>query len=949
MKCPRCGVPVLEESMKVCSVCSFNFASPDGSDDKDVSTEDSNPDLTETAVVSTDDEEDLPFDAPSRGIASIDSPDKFVGREEDLARLDEEMNRVLLNKRLSFVTVYGQVGIGKSRLIDEYSKRSQKSHDIYVLKGDAAGSAGTPFNGIKTALSSFLNIDINSTSANEVTDIIISKIENFLDKSKVMETAHLLAQFLGYDMESSPIIEPLLRNPSQMELRMFIAIRRLLAGLSEEKGLLFIIDTVDRAEPETVNLIHYLAAGMMRLPFMILTVGRDVLFQRYSQWSNGEYATFRMKLPPLQPEAALSLFSQFLLKVEKIPKSLQGHIQENMDRSPRTIEELSRFLLEAGIVDTSKNQWRIILSKLATTEIPRTLEGILSARIRLLPDGDRDILNRAATFGENFWQDGVIALIRRALYADELKVDTDGPSLDAIKRSGDYTVNLVSHGLERHVQRGLIEAMPTSLLSGEIQFRFKYPPIWNIVYDSIAEPERKLFHFQVAEWISLHLYNAAPELFEEVGRHFEHAGQMENAVKNYQDAAFLAKSHFHNDKAIRLYIQALSLQNPTNTIERIHIWHDLGNVYEIKGMFKKALACYEKMLRLSWVNSSRAKGGVAFNKMGRLYRQQAQMALALEYLKRGLSLFEAANDLRGIAGSKDDIGQVLHSLGENEEAMSYSAEALEIRRTLGDSRSIAVALINIGDIEMDRGLLNEAASCFFEAYQIASKQGDQGVVCKAINSLGILRFHQGKIEEAVEEWTKGLTISQNIGYSPMESKFQNNIGEALVRLGRYSEAHSRLVRAIELADEMHEKRVMFDAKRNLSIVLQKLGSPEKALDYAMEALAIARDLDIIEFKARASVTIGEVLSSTVFNSDDPAQIEEAKTHFQQGIDLFAILNLERDVALSLKKYSEFLVEAGDEENAIKSLREAKLIFARMGMKELDDVKKLLSAIDKSEQ
>ncbi|MBU1535907.1 tetratricopeptide repeat protein, partial [Myxococcota bacterium] len=944
------------EKSEVCNICGYQYSAVLGSTGNTGTSDEASARALGKDVVasepttgSEEDDDELPFNATPSGIKSINSPQLFVGREDDLARLDEEMKRVIQNRRLSFVTVYGPVGIGKSRLIEEFGLKAEAELKVTVMRGEAGGSSSMPFRGFKQAFASFFGINLAQTSANKAIEQIREKIGTFLSESKLLETSHLLAQFLGYDMEASPIIEPLLRNPSQMELRMFIGIRRLFTAIAEQKGLLFIIDTVDRAEPETVNLIHYLAAGMMHLPIMILTGGRDILFERYSQWSNGEYATFRMKLPPLQAEAAMHLFQQLLPKLEKIPKSLQGHIEESIDRNPRTIEELARFLMESGIIDHSKDAaWRVVLSRLATTDIPRTIEGILSSRIHLLPHGDRDILNRAATFGEVFWQDGVIALVRRALYADDLKRDPDGPSIDAMKRSGNYTVNMVQNSLERHIQRGFIEPMNQSMLSGEIQYRFKYPPIWNLVYDAIQAPERKLFHFQVAEWLTLHLYNATPELMEEVGRHYENAGITEKAVENYKSAAEQAKRAFHNDKAIRLFIQALSIQNPANTSRRILLWHDLGNVYEIKGMFERALSCYEKMLRLSWLNASRAKAGVAFNKMGRLYRNQGQLSLALEYLKRGLSLFEEASDKRGVAGSKDDIGQVLHTLGENDEAMNYCAEALEIRRSLGDSRSIAVALLNIGDIEMDRGLFNEAASCFFEALQISTGLGDDTIVCKATNSLGILAFHQGKLEEAITEWNKGLIISQNIGYYPMESKFQNNIGEALFRLGRYSEANSKLLRAIELAEEMHEKRVLFDAKRNLSLVLQKLGKPEEALQYAQESLNIARDLDIIEFKARASITIGEVLSSTVFNSDDPAQIEEAKIHFVQGVDLFRMLNLEREIALALKKYAEFLVEAGDDVTAVVQLREAKEIFGRLGMKELEGVKKLLSAIDSQE-
>ncbi|MBN2723428.1 MAG: tetratricopeptide repeat protein [Deltaproteobacteria bacterium] len=937
MKCPRCGVPILDTKDDACSVCGFQLTG-----------------TTHTVILSGENV-DSPFSTPSEdspaspfddgeddGLFEISPSIEFVGRTDDLSRIEEELSRVKLNQRLAFVTVYGPVGIGKSRVINEFHQRHM-SDDIIILKGEGRTSATIPFGALGQAVYSFIFGSTSMYSQTDVIEKIEEKIKDFISSSQLNETSHLLAQFLGFEIESQ-VIEPLLRNPSQMELRMFIAVRRLLSGISENKTLVLIIDAIDRAEPETVNLIHYLAAGLIRQQVMILTAGRDTMFTRYPHWANGEYATLRLKLPPLEPLDAEKLFSNLVPQLDKVPKSIQGHLEEHIDRSPRTIEEFARFLVESGIIDMKKSPWRVLLSKLSTTEIPRSLEGILKSRIYLLPHGDRDLLNRAAIFGENFWQDGVIAQVRRALFSDDIKEDPDGPSLESITNSADFTNNLVISGLERHRVRGFIEPLKSSILPGEKQYRFKYPPIWNIVYEAMPLAQRRLFHFQAAEWLELHLHDPTSELSEEVARHLELAGSSEKAGEKYREAAEISRAHFNNDRAIRLYIKAIAVQETSNTAQRILMWHDLGNIYEIKGLFEKSLACYEKMLRLSWINASRSKGGVAFNKMGRLYRQQGQLSLSLEYLKKGLELFETANDMRGVAGSKDDIGQVLHALGENEQAMQYCGHALEIRRSLGDNRSVAVALINIGYIEMDRGLFNEAASCFFEGLNISRQISDESTVCRALNSLGILYFHQGHTEEALEEWKKGLNIAQNIGYGPMEAKLQNNMGEALFKLGRFSESSAKLERAIELAEDMHEKRVLFDAKRNLSLVFQKMGKHDVALDYAQEALSLAKELDILEFKARAAMTLAEVLSGTVFSSDDPAQVQEAKSHFQQGIDLFKLLGHQRETGKGLKRYAEFLVEAGDEKSALESLAEAKVILGPLGVKELEEVKNLIATL-----
>ena len=140
------------------------------------------------------------------------------------------------------------------------------------------------------------------------------------------------------------------------------------------------------------------------------------------------------------------------------------------------------------------------------------------------------------------------------------------------------------------------------------------------------------------------------------------------AAACYRRAADAARAKFINEKAIRLYARALTCLGEDDLAARIHLWHDLGSVYELKGDFEAALGAFERMLRLAWVVASRTKAAVAFNKMGRVWRRKGDLKLALEYLKRGQELFEQAGDARGIAGSFDDIGRVHYLIGNYDEA-----------------------------------------------------------------------------------------------------------------------------------------------------------------------------------------------------------------------------------------------------------------------------------------
>ena len=276
--------------------------------------------------------------------------------------------------------------------------------------------------------------------------------------------------------------------------------------------------------------------------------------------------------------------------------------------------------------------------------------------------GERDLLEKAAACGEAFWLDAVVMLVRAAaVYSATAggSADPDGPTLGEVAAAGDRTRAEVEAALAELGRRGLVVEQPHSSIPGEREYRFAYPPWWEIVYDGIDGAARSRYHKLVAQWLELRPTGRGEEEQEEIGRHLERAGDGDGASLRYRRAGDAARARYFNDKAVRLYDAALNCLGQGDLASRIHLWHDLGSVFQLKGEFDSALKAFERMLRLAWVVASRTKAAVAFNKMGRVYRQKGELPMALEYLERGLELFEQAGDTRGIAGSLDDIGQVL--------------------------------------------------------------------------------------------------------------------------------------------------------------------------------------------------------------------------------------------------------------------------------------------------
>jgi tetratricopeptide (TPR) repeat protein len=480
-------------------------------------------------------------------------------------------------------------------------------------------------------------------------------------------------------------------------------------------------------------------------------------------------------------------------------------------------------------------------------------------------------------------------------------------------------------------------------------YRFAYPLLWASAYESIDESTRRKYHKLVAQWLELRPEGRAAVAQEDVARHLELAGDANGAAARYRRAADAARRSFFNDKAIRLYARALACIGEHDLAARIHLWHDLGSVYELKGDFEAALGAFERMLRLSWVVASRTKAAVAFNKMGRVWRRKGDLKLALEYLARGQELFEQSLDARGIAGSLDDIGHVLYLLGRYDEAYEKVTKGLAARGRRGDKRSIAHSLSNLGNIQQMRGRFPEARNCHTEALDLRRAIGDRAGVIASLNNLAVLAFEVGDYEAARTGWEQALDEAEDIGALPLQALALANLGELALIEGRHEEARSRIEDALEISEDIDDRRLTTEALRNLALLEHATGG-ERAVALGERALEIARSAGLRDNEGRCLVALGEVVAGNLFDADKTdemprdGELTSAESYYRRGLDLLRDIGNESELAKALERFGRYKVERGEIAAGKSLLQEALTIFSRLGMHQTSDVEKVLTAL-----
>lgn len=865
----------------------------------------------------------------------------FVGRQTHTRWLLDEFDRVRTTGSLSFLTVTGKPGIGKSRLAEEFAVSLAATFpDARTFRGTSVGLGAPPYLSIERILEARFGL-CEEEPPKLARAKIMAGVREVVAASQVVETVHLLAKLMRRPFSESPFIPAATATDSRLETRCYLALRRFLEADAQAQPLVLVFDEMDHAPAETIRILHYLAEGLAEQPVLLLALGRDELFGKHSSWSHGDYRRDSLTLEPLTPDESHAL-AKALSGNTPLPDWLVEHVRNRLGGNPRAIEETIRYLIELEIAQRSETGDLIFSRERPTVELPNSVEQILEFRLRALPDSERELAKMAAATGECFWLDAVVALVRAKAPLHDLP---DGPSLAELGNATDRSRNTVADGLRRLAARGLIqERRITRQIPGEREYRF-LGPVQALAYGLLSEEDRRQFHRTLAQWHELRSGRGVEETQRDVARHLEQAGELGLAARRYQEAAEIARQRYANEQAIDLYQRALECAGTDGAL-RIQLWHDLGSVYELVGDYEKALDAFERLLRLSWLLVSRSKGGVALNKMGRLWRRRGNLARALEYFSRGLELFQQSNDERGVAASLDDIGWVKWLDGRYDHALEAATRGLEIRRELGDRRSIAQSLTNLGNIQKDRGLLIEAEAHHREALRHRRDVGDRYGVALSLNYLGVLAQAKGDSPAALALLDDALRESEAIGAIPLQAMLLTNLGEIALETGQYGPARQSLEQAIAIGRELATQRVLSAAHRSFGIVELKLGNRKAAKESCETALHIAEQAGIRELAGRALLALGEVEAATLFDTSGAHHAEQAQEYMTRAVTLFREMGNDFDLARALKRLGQLDVEHGRETLGTERLAEAQAILDQLGVGS-EDVRAILREISLS--
>jgi tetratricopeptide (TPR) repeat protein len=853
----------------------------------------------------------------------------LVGRGPELRELEEALARALSTKTPQTVTLVGSPGIGKTRVLDELLvKLRERERRLRVFRVQARENASA-----QALVSRILRQRFRipeTMPVEEAKQRLREEVATILGNERVDEFLFFLGAFLDLDFADSPFTKAIEDDPRELRRVSHAVLRRAIEVDAQHQPLVLAFDDVHNAQDDAIELLEYLAGALRDAPVLILVTARPELFARRVDFpfrgpspENAKHGR-RIELAPLSTDDAATLLLKLLDPIGDVPDELVDAGVEVAGGSPYLLEQMVRAYFDAGALRVGEGgRWDVDLARLEDAQLPLTVEQAISARIASLTPAERELLERASTMGGVFWLGALVALSR---------LDAKAPEI----WGGHETV--VAHCeemLASLAERDYVLPMPDSAIPGEQEFAFKHNLEREMLHRLTNKTQMRRYHRVVAEWLDLKLPMRGEEQLELLAHHYEEGGLDQRAGLLYLDAADRSRARYANVKAAEGYERGLELLGEGQLRRRLEALHGYGDVLQLAGRNDDALRAFRELLEHAFRLDQKSKGGVAHNRIGRLFRSIGHLDEAMRHLGTGQALFVAADDQRGVASSIDDIGKVHWLKGSYEPAERFFLRALELRRELAITatgsasaelaRSIALSLNNLGLVYQDSGRFEEARRAFEEALHLRQDIGDRPGIAQTLNNLGTIHQDDGDHARAVALFREALDVARQVGDRMRQAVILTNLGETQYRLGYPDEAIATLTEAEDISSTLGDRILEGEILRGLA------KAHLLANDFTTARDSIARSIVLFEqargkpFLGVAFRTLGEITAAAGWGGDDYVRAREA---FRKSIALFEDLGNQIELARSLEAFAVFLEQAEETKNDPVSIHEAMQLRSR---------------------
>jgi class 3 adenylate cyclase/tetratricopeptide (TPR) repeat protein len=765
----------------------------------------------------------------------------LVDRRRELELLRSAVERAMEGRRAHLVTLVGEPGIGKSRLVQELVAGLPEGTELLTGRASEFGEDVT-FAPLVDMVRRRLAIE-GDAEPHEVAKRLEEVVNGCCDASEVERVTAQLGMLLGLGDEQRQQ-DPYRSAEIRAGLLTFIE------GLARTAPVVMVLEDLHLARPALLELIEELVRGARRLPHTVVAVGREDLLKERPTWGAGIPDALTLRLEPMSVEESRELAAA---AGDRLDEETVDRIARSAGGNPFFIVETTGMLLHEADAHSHGTPPRGML--------PPTVQAVVASRIDHLEEPARNLIRTASIFPGGAFHESQLALVTEA-------------DPDVLKRLEDE--ELIVRDEDR---RG--------------RWLFRHELLRAVAYESLSKRERRRLHERVAA--ALDQPEAPEPHVQQLAYHLEKAALAARdldptdgepalrAVAALRRAGDLSRWRMESVAAVDLYERALAIAGPESSWgpEETRALAGIGEAKYWLGEYEEAEAALRKALELGeqdpWTRelSARFLGDIALNIHGdpdraeELFTTSEEAAREMDdrwALSRTLLMsgwvrfwrndydgararFEQAleiakanpeGDRTGEARALVSLAGVASQLGNPREALALADAALEVGREIGHPFTVATAQERRATSLRAMWRLDEALPASNEAVRIYRDLGARWELASALGDRGTLLRLLGRPEESEADLREALSLCRELGDRVLVVWTASELAIVLALRGKIAEAH-RVIEDPSLPEGLSgpaDRTALLWARGFIALAE---GDRDAALKYCQEALEIDRD------------------------------------------------------------------------------------------------------------
>jgi class 3 adenylate cyclase/tetratricopeptide (TPR) repeat protein len=736
----------------------------------------------------------------------------LVGRDAELDLLQNTYDRALRDRRAHLFTIYGEPGVGKSRLANEFS---ESLDGATVLSGRCLpygeGVTYWPLAEMVKCAAGIVDDD--------PLDVAIEKLRQFCEDEVV-------ADLLGL---ASGVLEAVQAERSQQEIAW--AAREWAQRVAQEQPLVLVFEDIHWAEEPLLELIEHLVTWVREAPLLVISLARPELLDIRPGWGGGRVRATAIELEPLGEVESEELVDA-LASDRELSAEERHAVLEKTEGNPLYLEETVRMLTEESE---------------GIGRIPDTLQALIAARIDRLGPEAKALLQRAAVIGRIFWRG---ALERLSPELENLEEPLDDLRL-----------------------REFVLDEPRSSIRGETAYKFKHVLIREVAYSGLSKSARAEHHRRFAQWLK---ERAGDELLEIRAYHLDHATALlaeldgsapvelqREAAEALAEAGLRAFAREANRTARQHFVRSVELEP---TLRRRYLAARAAvRLSDLPAVSREM----EEVLAAAIEAKDRWTQGRALVTLAEAaVLREADVEAAQQMIDEALEVLEE-DDLTGRFRALRARATVAWMRGHLEKQEELMAEALELARQAGRKDFESEAADELASVYLLRLELDRAAPLIEQAILLAEQSGSAEARGRALRFAGQLHLQRRELDDAdaaleaarehLAEAGAAWSLARTLQFSAWVARYK---GEAT--------RSERLFReSIRILAPLEDRSTLCESQRGLASLLLEQGRVDEAERFALAARETVGPTDVTSLSTTA-YTLGQIRAAQ--GRDDEAEL-----------------------------------------------------------------------------